>query len=324
MQTKNYKPAQQINWQGRESNPNLGNQYWYQAIEIADIQEITRVEGLPSFALLGYVCDEGVRRNLGRVGACEGPRLLREKLAKIPLHFEDKQIIDAGDVLCLDGDMEACQALFAKHITTLLAQKIFPIGIGGGHDIAYAHFKGIQDFLKTKEKNKVGIINFDAHFDLRPIEEQANSGTPFHQILSEAKTENKSVDYFAIGIQQQSNTRELFEIAKQYGVSYVMNEACEHFDLALKEQLKTFIDVQDYIYITIDLDGFSSAYVSGVSAPSPLGFSPEFVFKVLSFLSESKKVIALDIAELNPSFDTDKLTANLAARIVDFLVMKLD
>jgi len=66
----------------------------------------------------------------------------------------------------------------------------------------------------------------------------------------------------------------------------------------------------------------SSAYAPGVSAPSPLGFTPYFVFKVLVFLFESKKVISFDIAELNPSLDRDKLTANLAAKIIDFVVME--
>ncbi len=322
MQKKTYKPAQQNNWQGRNSNPSLPPQYWHQIIEITDIQALKKTKEIPSFALLGYACDEGVRRNFGRVGAFEGPQALREKLAKIPLHFQEKRVIDAGDVICMEENMEDSQALFAAHITYLLEQNTFPIGIGGGHDIAYAHFKGIKDFLKEKSQNKIGIINFDAHFDLRPVEEKPNSGTPFYQILSEAKADSRAVDYLAIGIQGQSNTQELFEIAQQYDVKYIMQEECESFDDSLKSKLESFIAAQDYLYITIDLDGFSSAYVSGVSAPSPLGFSPQFVFKALEFLLESKKVISLDIAELNPVFDQNQLTANLAARLVDFVVNK--
>ncbi len=70
------------------------------------------------------------------------------------------------------------------------------------------------------------------------------------------------------------------------------------------------------------MDGFSSAYSPGVSAPSPLGFTPYFVFKILSFLFDTRKVISFDIAELNPSLDRDKLTASLAAKIIDFVVMR--
>ena len=66
--------------------------------------------------------------------------------------------------------------------------------------------------------------------------------------------------------------------------------------------------------------GFSSAYAPGVSAPSPLGFTPNFMYKMLQFLFDTKKVISCDIAELNPTLDTDNLTANLAAKLLDFIV----
>jgi formiminoglutamase len=213
--------------------------------------------------------------------------------------------------------MEDCQKALSKTITKLIKNNILPIAIGGGHDIAYANFNGIKAAVKKLSKNKIGIINFDAHFDLRPIEIEPNSGTPFNQILKE----NNDVHYFAIGIQQQSNTKELFEIAKQKKVSYVYNYQCETFNDSLKNKLDLFINNVDYLYVTIDLDGFSSAYAPGVSAPSPLGFSPNFVYSVLAYLFDSKKVISCDIAELNPDFDIDNFTANLAAKLLDFMVL---
>ncbi len=313
-----YKAAEKTFWQGRKSNPDIENQYWHQEIKIIDVEkDVINTD----FAILGYVCDEGVRRNRGRIGASDGPRAIRERLAKLPVHFEGKLIADVGDIVCIDDDMEACQFLFSKHISELLKNNIFPIAIGGGHDMAYAHFKGIWDVIKKTEKNKIGIINFDAHFDLRPVEKQANSGTPFNQILTEF---NNSVSYFAIGIQQQSNTKELFKIAENKNVEFVVNYDCESSSAEiniLKNKLIKFINNLDYLYVTIDMDGFSSAYAPGVSAPSPLGFTPYFVFKMLFFLLETKKVISFDVAELNPSLDRDNLTANLAAKIIDFVVM---
>jgi len=313
-----YCPAKKSFWQGRESNPDIENQYWYQEIKLIDAEnEHVRA----NVAILGYVCDEGVRRNRGRIGASEGPKAIRERLAKLPVHFDGKIITDLGDVVCIDDDMEACQILFSNYIYKIIKQGVFPIGIGGGHDMAYAHFIGINKAIKNT--GKIGIINFDAHFDLRSIEQKANSGTPFNQILTEF---NDNVRYFAIGIQQQSNTKELFRIAKNKDVEFVINYDCESSSVEmnlLKNKLNVFIDNVDYLYITIDMDGFSSAYAPGVSAPSPLGFTPYFIFKVLSFLLKTKKVISFDIAELNPSLDRDNLTANLAAKIIDFIVMNV-
>jgi len=67
---------------------------------------------------------------------------------------------------------------------------------------------------------------------------------------------------------------------------------------------------------------FHELMSQGVSAPSPLGFTPYFVFKMLSFLFDSKKAISFDIAELNPSQYRDNLTAYVAAKIIYFVVME--
>ncbi|WP_194850062.1 formimidoylglutamase [Nonlabens antarcticus] len=313
----NYQPAQESNWTGRVSNPELDNQYWYQEIILSDLDDIGQEK--IDFGLIGYACDEGVSRNLGRPGAQQGPTVLRERLSKIPIHFKQKKVADFGDLICKENDMEACQDALARTIEALISNSIFPIAIGGGHDIAYGHFKGIYNALNRNADKKIGIINFDAHFDLRPVEDKPNSGTPFNQILNEFD----GVSYFAVGIQQQANTKELFDIAQKHYVPYALHDECESDEKAveaLKAKLQPFIDSNNYLYITVDLDGFSSAYAPGVSAPSPLGFDPAFFFKILSYLLSSSKVKSVDLAELNPSLDRDNQTATLAARIVDFVV----
>lgn len=313
-----YRLAQKSLWTGRETSPSIEPQYWYQHMQFGDLRDIETKQS-SDFGLIGYACDEGVKRNFGRSGAVNGPIAIREKLGKLPLHF-DKSVMDFGDIMGLDTDLESCQKAFSLGIGSLVKKGVFPIGLGGGHDIAYGHYKGLKEAHPNK---RIGIINFDAHFDLRPIENQPNSGTPFNQILSEANRQGESVDYFAIGIQKQSNTKQLFEIAEKYGVNYVLSDVCDYSKenvASLQNELKLFIQNNDYLYVTIDMDGFSSAYAPGVSAPSPLGFSPNFLYKVLEFLLESKKVISCDIAELNPKYDIDVQTASLAAKLVDFIV----
>ncbi len=318
-----YIPPEKRYWEGRKTNPEMGIQYWHQLIDLQDAQKLSDDNYTDSIALIGYVCDDGVRRNRGRVGAHKGPEFLRERLAKLPVHFDSRRVIDLGDIVSIDGDMESCQDMLTGVVSKLLSNQIFPIVIGGGHDLAYGHFKGIANHLKTSSKKNIAIINFDAHFDLRPVESKSNSGTPFNQVLSEFKESDFNLEYFAIGIQQQSNTRELFQVAKNLHADYAINYDCESSNPELnllKERLKPVIERNDYLYITIDMDGFSSAYAPGVSAPSPLGFTPYFMMKMLSFLFASGKVISFDIAELNPELDRDNLTALLAAKIVDFVL----
>lgn len=317
--TDNYKKYYQETlsgtWIGRDSERQL---YWHEHVTLSSLDAPDIAVGSNTIGILGYACDEGVRRNHGRVGASAGPGAIRERLGKLSYHALDKSILDFGDVVCHHRALEQCQKALSQSVSWLLSGGVFPIVLGGGHDVAYGHFIGILDHLQSIDNKKIGIVNFDAHFDLRPVVGSCNSGTPFYQILS---GHGATVSYMPIGIQRQANNQELFDIAERYDVPYVMIEDCSIDQLSsVTDRLLAFIEEQDYIYLTVDMDGFSSAYAPGVSAPSPVGLEPSFVLKLLDVIMGSKKLISCDLAELNPVFDRDKSTARLAAIIVDYIV----
>lgn len=306
-----YRTPNASGWTGRATTPGQGAQYWYQQVRLHDWHD--GVLNGANFGIIGYVCEEGVRRNQGRLGAAAGAKCLRERLARLAWHHGGDVVVDYGDVVCVGEAMEAAQAQLAFMVEAVIRAGQTPIVLGGGHDVAYGHFCGIRAATQGKQ---LGIINFDAHFDLRPVTDLPNSGTPFQQILDESE-----VDYLVLGIQRQANTTELFEAAAEQGVEYFLAEHCRTYQLpTIIHALEHFLDRNDHVYLTIDLDGFSSAYAPGVSAPSPYGFSPAFVASVLDFLLASGKVIAVDVAELNPTYDVDGCTARLGAGLIDLVV----
>lgn len=315
-----YQKPNPSDWQGRKTLPGAGIQYWHQAVVLADLQH----EPLPELdlAMLGYACDEGVRRNQGRTGAIEGPARIRQQLGKMAFHLGQKRLADFGDIKAAQERMELAQETFSMAIHRLLDAQIFPIGLGGGHDMAYANARGILEHLSQRDPAaRLGIINLDAHFDLRPVQEQPNSGTPFNQLISEY---GERVAYFPIGIQEAANPPQLFELARDWGIDFIRAEDCSaHHWPQVSGQLYSFIEAQDYLYLTIDLDGFSAAFAPGVSAPSVMGFSPDFAIQVLSLLTASKKLISCDLAELNPLYDRDQQTAQLAARLINKISLSL-
>jgi len=79
----------------------------------------------------------------------------------------------------------------------------------------------------------------------------------------------------------------------------------------------------DYLYVTIDLDGFSSSIAPGVSAASPMGYSQDIVLESLKTIVASNKLISLDVAEMNPKYDVDGQTAKLAASLIHFVIHNL-
>ncbi|MBU2527204.1 MAG: formimidoylglutamase [Bacteroidetes bacterium] len=321
-----YQPTPQTLWHCR-TDPEAGSRklQWHQQVQCVPISEIdnhqTR-EAVAKFAFLGYACEAGVARNNGRIGTKEAPDTIRKQLAKLALNHPNLWLHDFGNLHC-DGDqMESAQENTAAILLPLLSRKYLPILLGGGHDIAWAHFLGITHFLEKNHPEKtVGIINLDAHFDLRKPVQFAHSGTPFYQIKEWCDTHRKPFHYMCLGIQQASNSPLLFERAAAWQVAYHDHTTCQLSNMEnIQKELTNFMMKVDFIYLTIDMDAFSSAFAPGVSAASPLGITPEFAIGILQIVQKSGKLLSVDLAELNPSFDRDNQTASLAARLIHTIV----
>ncbi|WP_378188039.1 formimidoylglutamase [Aquimarina sp. W85] len=272
-----------------------------------------------SYALMGYNCDEGVRRNKGRIGATNGSIAVRKVLGTLANHLPtNTQLFDLGNIKCVNQNLEQAQDEMTALLSFTLSKNIFPLVIGGGHDVSFAHYRAIEHKYPDK---KIGIINFDAHFDLRNIENQGNSGTPFYQISNLTK----NFQYLCLGINRASNTKELFKTADKLKVQYIEDHEFNLYNLhSIQNVLNTFINSVDHVYLTIDMDGFSAAYSPGVSAPSSLGFSTDIVLATLKIICDSKKIISADIVEFNPIYDQDNRTAKLVAQLVLFILQQLE
>lgn len=274
-----------------------------------------------AIALVGFASDAGVARNKGRVGAKQAPNLIRQALANMAWH-SDAHIADLGDIECNDGQLEVSQKQCASLIANALATSKV-ITLGGGHEVAWASFQGLAEHLhKAERQPKIGIVNFDAHFDLREFESdiadvKPSSGTPFNQISDYCHSHQWPFHYACLGVSAASNTKALFNKADQLGVWYEHDRDITQVNqVAQLVKLQKFIDECDYLYLTIDLDVFPAATAPGVSAPAARGVSYETLAPFLEqIFKHSEKLIIADIAEYNPDYDVDGQTARLAARL---------
>lgn len=323
-----YKPMNLSLWKGRiDSLENFSAYRWHQWIQPLDLRDdLSAFLPKSGFAFLGFKCDEGIRRNGGRQGASKGPDSIRKELANLPCYFtEDITLFDAGDIFCEDNNLEESQHQLAQAINQILALNLFPIVLGGGHELAYGHYNGILKSVKKEKKYpKIGIFNFDAHFDLRPYPDGGSSGTMFKQIADENAKANLPFSYFCAGLQKHSNTIQLFKTADALGTDYLLaSEMIQDDHWHIVEKVEGFINRNEYLYLTVCSDVFSTAFAPGVSAAQPLGIDPELAIKVIKLLLRSGKVLSFDIAEISPRFDLDHTTASLARVIIFSLVNTL-
>ena len=320
-------------WTGRHDGDSPEHRRWWQAVRectaasLADAVAVSRAEagaaeraGTPA-VLLGFASDEGVRRNKGRIGAGSGPAAIRSALGPLAFHL-GREVFDAGDVavpLSFNGGvgpLEEGQERFGAMLASLLDAGALTVGLGGGHETAYASYLGVAGSQRTGGA-RLGVLNLDAHFDLRD-EELPSSGTPFLQMARAEAAEGRTLDYAVVGISRPGNTRALFERADELGVRYLLDE------YTTRETAESFVEAfladVDAVYLTIDLDVLPAAVAPGVSAPAALGVPLEVIIAVVRRVVASGKLLHADLAELNPALDIDGRTARVAARLVDTLL----
>ena len=326
---KNYKPTGQHIWQGRIDDPADSDSFrWHQVIETIDLSTST-INAVSkeknAFCFLGFCCDEGVRRNIGRTGTSKAPLSIRKEITNLPCYFGEKtKLFDAGNIFCIGTDLETAQRELTIAIKKIFFLNMFPIILGGGHEIALSFYNGITESISKNKKKIPGIINFDAHFDLRPYHNGGNSGTMFLQIADQNKKKNINFSYFCIGIQKYGNTVSLFKKADDLGVKYLLAKDIDNANLSdIYEKINGYLKQHDHIYLTLCTDVFSAAYAPGVSAPQPFGLLPEIGLKMIKHIVKSGKVIGFDVAEVSPRFDEDNRTAKLAAIIIFAIINTL-
>jgi len=310
-----YKPAQAETWTGRIDGTAENQLRWHQLIKTINLNDLSQFPIGKNNVFLGFACDEGVRRNKGRIGAADAPRHIRNACCNFPA-IGNINFYDAGDIVCFENNLEEAQRQLSLAVESLLQAGAFPILLGGGHEITFGHYSGIKNHYSAKT---IGIINFDAHFDLRiPDKAGISSGTGFWQIAQETNKTNAPFKYLAIGIQKAGNTQELFDRANQLGVSYILDSDFNPYNAdKIEESIQTFCKQTDHLYITIDMDVFSAAYAPGVSAINAKGIAPDYLFdRCLEVITQSGKMVSIDFAETNPSYDLDSRTAKLTARLI--------
>lgn len=311
-----YLPPDPTIWRGRADIPE--DSCFYQHIRPLNLLTQDPVKSAEiTFALVGFKCDEGVQRDLGRVGAVEGPTAIRHRLGRLPIQKPSIHCYDAGNIICIDHDLEASQEALADVIAMLLKQHIRPIVLGGGHELAWGHYQGIAKMYSTEQR--LSILNFDAHFDLHPMHpsHRGSAATAFYQIAEAHQQQGRHFDYNCIGIQHAGNIRQSFDIAKQLKTHMIL---ADDLHQGLEEKCFDFadriVDENDIIYMSLSLDVFSPAFAPGVSTIQPLGLNPWHVIPLVRQIAASGKVISYDIVEHVPRYDIDHRTAKLAATLI--------
>jgi len=243
---------------------------------------------------------EAVRRALRRFSTWDLTTSLQIDLA----------IRDAGDVpvqglMPADGFLpirDAVEACVLDHRLTIL--------LGGNNAVTRPAAHGLGLPLE-----KVGLITFDAHFDMRDTAGGPMNGNPVRCLLEDGLP---GANIVQIGLAPFANTIEMDEDAAAAGISvYDLSDIGDDLDIVIDEAFAT-LDAAgvEAVMIDFDIDVIDRAQCPGAPGARPGGLHVNQFFRAARHALRQPKVRLVDLTEYDPSLDVSDITALTAGRWV--------
>lgn len=236
-------------------------------------------------------------------------------------------------------------------VTGCLRENGFPIILSGDHSSALGSISGIKAAFPEKQ---LGVVWIDAHADLHsPYTSPTGNvhGMPLGAALAKDNVENKINE---VG----PKTAKLWNTMKNMGVpgmkirpehlvyfgvrdteapeedqmsrlgikNYTVAEVRYRGMAACMEETVKKLSGCDMIYISFDVDSMDCDLISyGTGTPVPKGFDQHEIIAVINRLIETRKVVGIEIAEVNPLLDTrGNVMAETAFEVLDAITRKLE
>ena len=231
----------------------------------------------------------------------------------------DIQTMTARDLGDIAGDLtnvDRAHQNIEDAISGVLAlgHPFVPVIVGGDHSISAPAIRG---FAKANPGKKIGVINFDAHMDVRNFDYGNHNGTPFRQIL-EREPNIDPKNFVEVGIHGFMNSSTYYKELLDLGTRVITGREVEKRgmeDCAL-EALELAGAGTDLIYVSVDIDCLAYPFTIGTSAASPEGLSAWQLLEAMWLCGQDPKVGALDVVEIDPSRDVKDLTARSGCSVI--------
>jgi arginase len=228
---------------------------------------------------------------------------------------------------CVPEITQVSQAV-AEAVEEAMAQDTIPITIGGDHSLAIGSIAGVANYYRKRQEN-FGLVWFDAHGDINtPDTTQSGNvhGMPFAVALGQGDSRLTELCGFSpkvpakrsaiIGIRDLDPPER--DLINESGVTAYTIRDVDHLGMGRVTDLALGAVGNDVsgIHLSFDLDVLDPEIAPGVSTPARGGLNYREINLALSLLAESQLIRSIDIVELNPAFDIQNRTAELAGELI--------
>lgn len=260
----------------------------------------------------------------GVSGVGSGPDAIREAFLvnttyspDFDVDLRDLRVRDVGDVVLHMTDILRCHQNMEEAVVELygLGQRFLPIFIGGDHSITCPLVKG---YCKSHPEQRVGIVHFDAHNDVRNFEDGGpTNGTPFRGIL-EGGINVEGKNLVQIGIHGFMNSSTYKCWCEERGVTiYTMRMVRQRgIEAIMQDAIPRAAQGTDALYVSVDIDVLAQSAAPGTGASSPEGMEPWDLLEALFLLGQHPMVVAMDLVCVDPLRDLREFTTRVSTSII--------
>lgn len=221
--------------------------------------------------------------------------------------LSDSHVFDSGDLELAIGDTEAVLSEISGRTKTILSDGKLPFLIGGEHLVTLGSVREA-----ARKYPGLHILHFDAHADLRE-------------------------DYLGVKLSHACVIRRCWEIVGDGRIYQFGIRSGDREEFRFAGQGHTFMGKFDFeglsetvgklkgkpVYFTIDLDVLDPSVFPGTGTPEAGGVSFLELLQAILLAAENLNIVACDVNELSPAYDTSGVSTAVACKVVRELLLAL-
>jgi arginase len=288
--------------------------------------------------ILGVPLDLGQERR----GVDMGPSAVRAAGLNSALKSLGHQVEDAGDIHVKIPEMQHFGDRRAKYLNEIaetsqeVAHRIyqtleggqFPLSLGGDHSVAIGTQAGVAKFYRDREQ-ALGCIWFDAHADMNTPETSPSGnvhGMPFAAALGVGPEALTKIFGFSPKIKPDKcvliGARDLDSrerrLVKESGVNVFTMRAIDEQGMrsVMEKAIRLATADTAGFVVSFDMDAVDPDEAPGVGTPVRGGITFREAHLAMEMVADSKKMVEMELVEINPIIDILNKTAILGVGLV--------
>lgn len=247
------------------------------------------------------------RSSIFNADSSKAPDEIRREFYHLYRNVGNCQIIDLGNVKLSENIKDTYFAL-ATVVFELKKNNVFTVILGGGNDLFYGQYLAYQELHEM-----INVTCIDERIDMKNTSPKIVHSESYLMPIFMHQP-NYLFNYNHLGYQTYlCDPNELDTLDSLNFDSYRLGHIRD--DISETEPTLRISDI-----MSVDVSAIKHSDAPGNANGSPNGLSSEEICQIFRYAGYSDRLSSIGIYELNPSYDTHKMTAKLMAQCLWYFV----